>query len=203
YYTWLSGDHLVEQAIHNVDLTNWAMNNKMPIKCIAHGGRQNRSEEMPGNIFDHFSVVYDWDNGAKGFVFCRQQAGCANDNTETVMGTKGTARILLFNGVPFITDLAGKRTWKYSGEPNKPNMYVVEHQELYASIRAGNPRNDGEWLANSTMMGIMGRMAGYTGQEITWEQAVNSQENLFPEKLDWNVAPAIPPIAMPGKTPFI
>jgi predicted dehydrogenase len=204
-FTWLSGDHIVEQAVHNVDLTNWAMNNQMPVKCIAHGGRQIRPNPMFGHIFDHFSVVYEWANGVKGFLFCRQQSGCASDNTEHIYGTKGTAHVLLFNGIPYITDLQNKRTWKYSGEKNTPNMYVVEHEELFSSIRKGNPRNDGEWLANSSMMAVMGRMAGYTGQEVTWEDAINSQDKLVPDEQDitWDKAPEVPPLAIPGKTRFI
>ncbi|MEO5804025.1 MAG: Gfo/Idh/MocA family oxidoreductase [Verrucomicrobiota bacterium] len=205
HFVWLSGDHLVEQAIHNVDLTNWAMNNEMPVKCVATGGRQLRPENLVGHIYDHFSVTYEWPNGVKGFVTCRQQPGCASDNTEHVYGTKGTAHVLLFNGVPYITDLKNNRVWKYDGEKNSPNMYVVEQQEFLQSIRAGKPRMDGEWLAKSSMMGVMGRMAGYTGQEITWEMAVNSEEKLVPDEKDivWDKAPAVPPLAMPGQTKFV
>ena len=202
---WLSGDHLVEQAIHNVDLTNWAMNNKMPVKCVAHGGRQVRPEGMFGNIYDHFSVVYEWDNGVRGFLFCRQQPGCFNENVERIYGSNGTAHVMLFNGVPYTTNLKNERVWRYPGEKNTPNMYEVEHQEMFASIRQGSPRNDGEWLANSSMMGIMGRMAAYTGEEISWEMAVNSQEKLVPDEADlnWDKAPAITPIPVPGQTKFI
>ena len=204
-FVWLSGDHIVEQAIHNVDLTNWAMNNKMPLKCIAHGGRQIRPEPMFGHIYDHFSVVYEWDNGVKGFLFCRQQAGCASDNTEHIYGSKGTAHVLLFNGAPYIADLNNKKVWKYDGDPRTPNMYVVEQQEFLQSIRDGKPRMDGEWLANSSMMGVMGRMAGYTGQEITWEDAINSKWKLVPDEseLSWDKAPEVPPLAIPGQTKFI
>jgi myo-inositol 2-dehydrogenase / D-chiro-inositol 1-dehydrogenase len=205
HFVWLSGDHIVEQAIHNVDLTNWAMNNEMPVKCIATGGRQIRPENMVGHIYDHFAVTYEWKNGVKGYVSCRQIPGCASDNTEHVYGTKGTAHILLFNGVPYINDLQNKRVWKYDGEKNNPNMYVVEQQEFLQSIRDGKPRMDGDWLANSSMMGVMGRMAGYTGEEITWEQATTSQEKLVPDEKDivWDKAPLVPPLAMPGRTKFV
>jgi myo-inositol 2-dehydrogenase/D-chiro-inositol 1-dehydrogenase len=205
HFTWLSGDHIVEQAIHNVDLTNWAMKNKMPTKCIAHGGRQLRPDPLVGHIFDHFSVVYEWEGGVKGFVFCRQQPGCVSDNTEHVYGSKGTAHIQLFAGAPYITDNSGQKIWKYDGDYKLPNMYVVEQQEFLQSIRNGTPRMDGEWLANSSMMGVMGRMAGYTGQEITWTDAINSQERLVPEEKDWvwDKAPAVPPLAMPGQTKFV
>ena len=205
HFTWLSGDHIVEQAIHNVDLTNWAMNNQMPVKCIAHGGRQIRPNPLVGHIFDHFSVVYEWENGVKGFLFCRQQPGCADDNTEHVYGSKGTAHVMLFKGPPYITDLSGKRVWKYDGDHRNPNMYVVEQQEFLQSIADGKPRMDGEWLANSSMMGVMGRMAGYTGQEILWEDAIKSQEKLVPDEsaLGWDKAPTVPPLAIPGQTKFI
>lgn len=205
HFVWLSGDHLVEQAVHNVDLTNWVMKNKMPVKCIAHGGRQIRPEPLVGHIYDHFSVVYEWEGGVKAFLFCRQQAGCASDNTEHVYGSKGTAHIMLFNTVPYITDLQNKRTWKYDGDKNDPNMYEVEHREFLQSIREGSPRMDGEWMANSTMMGIMGRMAAYTGQEILWEDAIASKEKLVPDEKDiiWDKAPAVPPIAIPGQKKFI
>ncbi|MBC8001474.1 MAG: Gfo/Idh/MocA family oxidoreductase [Opitutaceae bacterium] len=199
-FSWLSGDHLVEQAVHNVDLMNWAFGNQMPVKAIGHGGRQIRPEPLVGNNYDHFAVTYEWATGARGFIFCRQQTGCANDNTETIFGTKGKAHIMLFKGDPYITDLNGERTWKYAGP--KPNMYQVEHDELFASIRAGKPRNDGEWLANSSMMAIMGRMAAYTGQEVTWEQAVASKESLVPERITWDALPPAAPLPMPGRTAF-
>lgn len=202
-FSWLSGDHLVEQAVHNVDLSNWAMKNEMPVKCVAHGGRQIRPEPLVGNNYDHFAVTYEWAGGARGFVFCRQQTGCANNNTETIYGTSGTAFVRLFNGDPYITNLKGEKTWQFRWpEGPKRDMYQVEHDELFASIRAGKPRNDGEWLANSTMMAIMGRMAGYTGQEVTWEQAVNSQERLVPEKFAWDAQPPAAPLPMPGRTAF-
>ena len=106
---------------------------------------------------------------------------------------------------PLHAVLPDKPVWRYDGDKNTPNMYEVEHEEFLDSIRKGNPRMDGEWLANSSMMGIMGRMAAYTGQKITWEQAINSKEQLVPDEADlsWDKAPAIPPLAMPGKTEFI
>jgi myo-inositol 2-dehydrogenase/D-chiro-inositol 1-dehydrogenase len=205
HFTWLSGDHLLEQAVHNVDLTAWAMGDKMPKKCVAHGGRQVRPDKMFGHIFDHFSVVYEFDKDVRGFLFCRQQSGCFSENLQRVYGSKATAHVMLAVAQPFITDLEGKRIWKYEGDKSKPNMYDVEHDEFLKSIRAGTPRNDGEQLAHSSMMGLMGRMAGYTGQQITWEEAVNSQEKLVPDEVDitWEKAPAVPPLAVPGQTKFI
>jgi len=207
YFTWLSGDHIVEQAVHSIDKMAWATQDAVPVKCVAHGGRQVRTGPDYGHIFDHFSVVYEYANGARGYHFCRQQAGCASDNSDYFVGTKGTARIKAFGPLTIV----GEKPWKFSGD--RPNMYQVEHNELFASIRKGEPLNDGPWMAQSTLTAIMGRMAAYTGQEITWEQALNSEENLTkqalgqegkegdPEfRLDMKLF--VPPVAIPGQTKF-
>jgi len=134
----------------------------------------------------------------RGFLGSRQQAGCANDNTATIMGTKGIGRELGFAGMPFIK---AEEDWRYQGP--RPNMYEVEHVELFKAIRAGQPINDGLRMSYSTLAGLMGRMAAYTGQEITWEMAMNSQENLAPDIIDWKAPVKATPMAMPGKTKFI
>ena len=127
----------------------------------------------------------------------RQINNCYGDNSDYLLGATGTGTIKGWNA-PIIT---GKERWRYSGA--KKDMYQVEHDELFASIRKGAPINDGVWMANSTLMAIMGRMAAYTGQEITWEMALNSQEMLVPEKLDWSMNLPIAPMAVPGKTKFV
>jgi len=198
YFTWLSGDHVVEQAVHTIDKLAWAMGDKPPLKAIAHGGRQVRTAAEYGMIFDHFEIVYEYPNDVHGFVFCRQQANCANDNSDTIMGTKGVAHILGFKSVPVIR---GENNWRYEGP--RPDMYQVEHNELFASIRKGEPINNGDRMASSTMLAIMGRMAAYTGKEITWEEALNSQENLQPPKLSWDMPLPVAEVPMPGKTRFI
>jgi myo-inositol 2-dehydrogenase/D-chiro-inositol 1-dehydrogenase len=200
YYTWLSGDHICEQAIHAVDWMQWAMKDTVPVKCVAHGGRQVRTAEKYGNIFDHFEIVYEYANGVRGFLFCRQQAGCANDNSATYFATKGTGRDLGFGGAMTL-DEKGQRNWRYSGP--KPLMYDVEHAEFFASLRSGKHINDGDRMATSTMVGIMGRMAAYTGQEITYDQALNSQEKLVPDNLTWDSPAPEAKVAMPGQTKFI
>jgi predicted dehydrogenase len=200
YYTWLSGDHLCEQAIHAIDWMQWAMKDVVPVKCIAHGGRQVRTAPKYGNIFDHFEIVYEYANGVRGFLFTRQQAGCANDNSAVYFGTKGTGRDLGFSGTG-VFDENGERTWRYNGP--KPVMYDVEHAEFFASIRSGRHINDGDRMATSTMVGIMGRMVAYTGQEISYEQALNSQEKLVPDDLTWDSPAPEVKVAMPGQTKFI
>lgn len=193
-YTWLSGDGLVEQAIHTVDWLAWTMNDVPAASCTAVGGRQIPAHG--GNIYDHIEVNYQWESGARGFLAQRQIAGCHNENNLYVYGTKGTANIT-GRGV-FIT---GENAWKYAGPGN--NMYQTEHDEFFASIRAGKPINDGDRMTKSTLLGIMGRMAGYTGQQITWDMALNSKEELVPDLKDFNAELKTPPMARPGITEFV
>ena len=198
YFTWLSGDHLVEQAIHTVDKMSWAFKDVDPISATALGGRQQRTEEQYGMIYDHFAVSYEYPAGARGFVYCRQQAGCDNENADEIIGADGTARI---NGFRKLHTITGKNTWKYDGPKN--DMYQTEHEEMFAALRKGQPVNYGDKLAHSTLMGIMGRMSAYTGKTITWEQALNSTEVLAPkEPLTWDMKLPTPPIPMPGRTKF-
>jgi predicted dehydrogenase len=193
YFTWLSGDHNNEQHVHSLDKTAWLMGDASPVRATGLGGRQQRTESKWGNIFDHHAVVYEYPNGVRVFSYCRQQAGCSNDVDEYVFGAKGKARILA-------NRIEGETTWRYRGE--KPNMYDREHVELFASIRSGEPINNGAYMANSTMLAIMGRMCTYTGQTLTWEQCMNSQEKLGPEKYEWTDIPE-PQVAIPGKTRFV
>lgn len=196
YFTWLSGDHLVEQAIHTVDKMAWAFKDVDPISCTALGGRQQRVEEQYGHIYDHFAVAYEFPGNTRGFVYCRQQAGCDNENADEIIGAEGTAKINGFRKMRIIT---GKETWKYDGAQN--DMYQTEHEEMFAAIRKGAPLNYGEKLAHSTLMGVMGRMSAYTGKTVTWEQAMKSEETFAPkEPLTWDMKLPVPPVAMPGRT---
>lgn len=194
-FTWLSGDSLVEQAIHSVDKVAWCMKDEPPVKAVATGGRQVPNES--GNIFDHFAVYYEYANGLRAYVGSRQIAGCYNENNDYIHGAKGLAEILGWSRV----QIRGEESWKYRGPNN--DMYQTEHNELFASIRDGNPINDGDWMSSSTMMGIMGRMAAYTGKEISWDQAMNSQEKLVPEFFEPNMNLPIRPMSIPGATPFV
>jgi myo-inositol 2-dehydrogenase/D-chiro-inositol 1-dehydrogenase len=200
YYTWLSGDHIVEQAVHNVDKMAWLMKDVPPVSCMAIGGRQVRTEPQFGHIYDHFGVVYDYDNDVRAFHFCRQQANTAADNSDHVWGSDGVGHIVRAYTGPFV--IKGKTNWRHREEKMR-DMYQIEHDELFASIRSGKPINDGELMARSTLVAIMGRMAAYTGQVVTWEDALNSKENLFPEKLAWDAPISVPPVAIPGVTKLI
>lgn len=191
YFTWLSGDHICEQHVHNLDVINWAMQ-AHPVKCVGMGGRQVRTDPAYGNIFDHFTVEYEYDNGARLLSMCRQIDGCCSNVSERIAGVKGTSNC---SGM-----IRGAVDWKFEGQ--NPNPYVQEHTDLITSIREGKPINEARQVAESCLTAIMGRMSAYTGQEITWEQALNSQENLMPEKLEFGPRP-VAPVAIPGKTQFI
>ncbi|WP_316812457.1 Gfo/Idh/MocA family oxidoreductase [Pedobacter heparinus] len=199
YQNWLSGDFIVEQAVHSLDMMSWAMGDQMPVKATATGGRQVRVEEIYGNIYDHFAVEFEYANGAKGFHFCRQQEGTSNRNTVDVLGTDGSA----FVNVGMQYEISGKNTWKYDGP--KKNMYQVQHNELFAGIRNGKPINDGEWMAKSTLLAIWGRMAAYSGQTISYEGALNSNVVLGPkiEDYNWDLKWDNQPVALPGITKVI
>jgi len=198
YRTWLCGDHIAEQAVHSIDKMLWAMNGEVPVRCTALGGREVRKDEKWGNIFDHYSVVYEYANGAKGFHMARQQAGCSNDNTDHFLGSSGVCDIHGWSGVHRIR---GEENWDYDG-PTK-GMYLHEHEVLFASIRAGEPVNNGVYMAHSTMMAIMARMSAYTGRTLSWEQALASTQDFTLERYGWDVQPPEIPIAVPGKTPFV
>jgi predicted dehydrogenase len=194
YFTWLSGDHIVEQHIHSLDKAAWVLRDEYPVEAIGIGGRQVRTEPKYGHIYDHFSVVFRYASGAKVFSCCRQLANCPTDVSDHIFGTKGTCQLMKHA-------IHGEQKWQYRGEA--PSMYQVEHNELFAGIRAGKVLNDGEFMAKSTMMGIMGRMAAYTGQLVTWERAMKSEEVLAPSTLDWHATLPTPPVARPGVTKLV
>ena len=167
-----------------------------PLKAVAVGGRQTPNGE--GNIYDHIAVNYEYANGVRAFVGQRQISGCYSQTADYLMGTKGNGTIGASRSPKVAVEISGETSWQQG--PASTDMYQVEHNELFASIRAGKPLNDGIRMSYSTLMAIMGRMAAYTGQEITWEQALNSEERLVPENLKWDMALPIAPMAIPGKT---
>jgi predicted dehydrogenase len=191
YFTWLSGDFNVEQHVHFLDVCAWVMKGEYPVNALGLGGRQARTGPEYGNIYDHHSVIYEYADGVKLFSNCRQMPGCRNDMSCHVMGAKGVAEISE-SRMRLKTDT----DWTYRGE--KENIYQNEHDQLFASIRRGEPINNGEYMAKSTLLAIMGRMATYTGQSVSWEQALNSVEDLSPASYEWTAKPPESPIAVPG-----
>jgi predicted dehydrogenase len=190
YFTWLSGDHIVEQHVHNLDVINWAMNDH-PIKALAMGGRQARPNKNYGHIYDHFAVEYEYANGARMFSQCRQMNGCEGKVEEAVVGMKGTS-----NCRDWIRDADKKLAWRFRDQDT--NAYQQEHQDLIESIRAGNPLNEAKAIAESTLTGIMGRESAYAGRSVTWDEILNGQARLGPAQYALGDLP-FPDVATPGQ----
>lgn len=192
YFTWLSGDHIVEQHVHNLDIINWAMNDH-PIKALALGGRQAREYPIHGHIYDHFAVEYEYPNGARMFSQCRQMDGCEGRVQEEVVGLKGAS-----NCSDWIKT-RDRQLWRFREQ--EVNPYQQEHRDLIDSIRAGAPINEGNAVAESTLTGIMGRESAYSGRSVEWEQALNSKRRWGPDTYEFGEL-AFPEVPAPGRYRF-
>lgn len=206
YFTWLCGDHIMEQHIHNIDVANWAKQ-AYPVKAQGMGGREVRTGRDHGEIFDHHFVEFHYEDGTMINSQCRHQEGCMNKVAESFVGTKGRATT---DGPVTITDHKGNVVWRHRGK-NYPNPYQVEHDRLFATIvNGGDLLADAENGAKSTMTALLGRMATYSGKVVTWEEALNSDISLMPQQFGWDVAPPVLPdedgrypVPVPGKTKVI
>lgn len=195
YFCWLSGDHICEQHIHNLDVVNWAMG-APPIKAVGMGGRQVRTDAKYGNIFDHFAIEYEYAGGRRATSMCRQIDGCQSRVDERITGTRGQSI-----SWPAFAEIKGDKPWKFTSE--RPNPYMVEHADLIASIKGdGAHLNEAERVAQSTLTAIMGRMSAYTGKEVTWDMAMGSSLDLAPESYAFG-ALQTDPVPTPGRTPLI
>lgn len=196
YQNWLSGDYLVEMIVHSLDMMTWALGDRTPLRATGTGGRQVRVDPKFGNIYDHFAIEYEYENDIRGFSFSRQQPGCSNRNTVEIVGTEGNAFVNAGGGV----HITGKEKWEYTGEKNNP--YQTQHDELFTAIRKNKPLNDGQMMANSTMVAILGRMVAYSGQTISWEDAINSNQTIGPnhDQYAWDLKYTSPAVAIPGVT---
>jgi predicted dehydrogenase len=196
YFTWLSGDHIVEQHVHNIDVVTWAFGAPVS-RAYAMGSPAARIGEIYGNIYDHFVVEFWYPNGARTISTCRQTDKCSDRIGERVVGTKGVTD---FGGQ--IRDHKGKTLWEYKGE--SPNPYVVEHADLAGSIRGSGPHfNEAKQVAESTLAAIMGRMSAYTGREVQTSWVLKSSKlDLVPADLKLGPKP-VDPIAKPGETALV
>ncbi len=197
-WAWLSGDHIVEQHVHNIDVINW-YTGKHPIKAVAFGSRLRR---ITGDQYDNFSVDFVYDNDMHLHSMCRQINDCANSVSEYIRGTKGYS-----NGVNTIYNPDGSVKWTYeypldeNGEPTgtpKVDPYDQEHIDLVTAIRTNAPINEGENVAHSTLTAIMGRISAYTGKEVTWEEMMNSDLKLGKETYALGPIDMTPVIPLPG-----
>ena len=193
YYPCLSGDHIVEQHVHNLDVINWAFG-AHPERVFGVGGRQARTGADYGVIYDHFGLEYGYPQGRWALSMCRQQNGTPGKVEEMVTGTQGQMLMR-----PGFARIENGEAWRYTGPNNNP--YVTEHVDLQRAIRSGNRLNETRAVAESTLTAIMGREAAYTGQEISWDQALNSKQDLMPAVLAFAECPT-PPVPIPGKTKF-
>ena len=193
YFGWLSGDHIAEQHIHSLDKIAWTKG-AYPTKCVASGGRIQRTDEKYGNIYDHFNTTYEWEDGVRAFSSCRQISGAASDVSDWIYGTKGKANIQAAR-------IWAAEDWRYRGDA-PDDMYQNEHNRMFEAIRAGEVIHNGDYMCESTLMAIMGRMAAYTGASVTREAALNSELDLSPAAYEWGDL-EMRPISIPGVTKFI
>ena len=172
-WTWLSGDHIVEQHVHNLDVATWFMGGH-PVKATGFGSRQRR---VTGDQFDNFSVDYVYEDGRHIHSMCRQINGCTNGVYEIFHGTKAIATTIGHS--PQIVDSAGSQL--YIAEKSETSPYVQEHINLVTCIRQNIPFNEAEQTAVSNMVALMGRVSAYTGKEVTYDEMMNSDMKLGPD----------------------
>ena len=197
-WTWLSGDHIVEQHVHNIDVSNWFVGGT-PVEAVGMGSRLRRPT---GDCYDNFAIDFVYDKKLHMGSQCRQINDCANSVSEHLRGTKGY--LIHGDGAHHIWDAEGNVLYEYEspkdaeGKPIQNDPYVQEHIDLVAAIRTGNQIVEAEETAKSNLTAIMGRTAAYTGKKVTWEEMMGSSMKLGPEAeiklgpVDMNKVPPIP-----------
>jgi len=192
-FFWLSGGYMMDLGLHQVDEIAWIQREVPPVSCVASGGRQ-----IPeyGNIYDHYDATYEYANGVLAVFKIRGWSGCHGEFRLEIVGTRGRCS-LSWSGA----SIRGATEWEYKGRPRA--MHQIEHDELFKAIRAGSPPNDGEVMLKSNQMALMARESAHTGERVTWEMAVNSQQKLMPAELDWKMKLDVAPVPIPGVTKFV
>ncbi len=176
HFTWLSGDDVPQSLVHNVDRATWVMKGEVPLKAHGLGGRcASYGNEIYGNVFDHHAVVYEYASGVRMYAFCRTVNGCYNESSSIVLGSKGRANLTGCR-------IEGKSKWHFTGKGFNP--YDIEHKVLFEAIRSGKPVNAGDYMARSTMIGVLGQLTCYSGREVTWDQAMKSSFVFLPKPED-------------------
>jgi myo-inositol 2-dehydrogenase / D-chiro-inositol 1-dehydrogenase len=202
HFTWLSGDDVLQSLSHNLDRSAWVMKEQTPAKCHGLGGRSASFGEIYGNVFDHHSVVYEYDNGVRIYAFCRTQNGCYGNAESIVLGSKGKCYLSR-------CAIEGETKWRYEGPGGNP--YDLEHKAFFEAIRSGKPVNCGDYMARSATMGVMGQLACYSGQELSSEQIAKSNFVFTPkvEDVRLDMEPPVKPddkgwypVPMPGITEY-
>ncbi len=200
HFSWLSGDDILQSLVHNLDKALWAMREEIPVKAHGLGGRSASFGEIYGDVFDHYSVVYEYADGRKIYGFGRTQENCYTNTSDIILGTKG--RCDLMKGL-----IVGETNWTYDGITR--DGYKVEHEELFKAVRSGVPLVN-DYGVNSSMIAILGQMACYSGKQITWDEAYQSNFTFGPATGDFDtIPPSLPdangnyPVPIPGKTKVI
>ncbi|WP_035610273.1 Gfo/Idh/MocA family oxidoreductase [Haloferula sp. BvORR071] len=198
-FEWASGGPLLEQAVHTVDKIAWAMGDVAPIAAVANGGRAYRTDA--GNVYDHYNIVFEYPGGVMCHLGERQYLGCHTETVDRVYCEKGTA---IAPNTPMVLGLDGKkRDWMFRAAPgSEQNMYQVCHNEFFAALRRGEIINTGEYMANSTMLGLLGREAAHSGQRVTWEQMWASAQDQAPDTLKMTDSFPVAPVPVPGVHKF-
>jgi predicted dehydrogenase len=184
HFNWLSGDQTAQQLVHSMDKASWAMSDKPPRRVWGIGGRQTMLDPKFGDQFDHQAVIYEYDNGVRVIGLTRDQQDCWNNTSDFIMGTKGRCDLLNYK-------IEGETSWRY--DKPRQNMYDVEHQELFASIRSGKPINNGSYMCLSSALGIAAQMACYSGAMLTWDDVMNSKRSFTLPRYGWDVEPPVKP----------
>jgi myo-inositol 2-dehydrogenase / D-chiro-inositol 1-dehydrogenase len=190
HFNWLSGDDVTQSLVHNVDRMSWAMQGEMPKWAFAVGGRSGSFGEVYGDMFDHSCVVYEYESGPRLYALCRTTVGCYNNSGDIIMGSKGTCNLGRCT-------IEGQNPWKYEGRGDA-SPYDIEQAELIKSVKSGVPVNCGDYMAKSTMVGVMGQIASFQGNAVTWDAAYNADFQYGPDPEDSNFE--TPPPSEPDET---
>jgi predicted dehydrogenase len=202
HFCWLSGDDVPQSLVHNMDRVAWVLKEETPRWAFGLAGRSSSFGEIFGDMFDHHTVVYEYAGGARVYALCRTQERCYGNSSDIIMGTKGTCHL-------GSCKIEGKTPWRYRGPQNDP--YLAEQKALIDSVRTGRPINSGYHMNNSTLAGVLGQMACYSGAPVTWEEAAHSplQYGPAPEVSNFDTRPpTLPdktgnyPLPRPGVTRF-
>ena len=190
HFHWLSGDDVPQSLVHNLDRASWALREQPPVKCHGMGGRSTLRGEIYGSVFDHHAVVYQYANGVRLYAFCRTIPECYNEVSSVILGTKGRCDIVKMK-------IEGETNWLYQRSRDKNDAYDIEHEVLFSALRSGSLINNGDYMARSTLIGIMGQISCYTGKEVTWEQ-INASDFYFPPRPE-DVRPDMEPPVKPDQ----